>query len=149
MKFIETFNKLKDFNSEQLAIEVETLGLPEHDVWFAGFAPAPNGRSIPAEPTSPRMVVIKSKIPGQPPVTSVAVLGDIRYASNTEFTAQQLVDLEAKLDAHDAQADSPLQAARAQKQADTVALEVAIAGGVSASDLPLIARLLLALAQEE
>ena len=72
--------------------------------------------------------------------------GEIEYVTKDELTAQQALDLEVVLDAHNAADNSPKQAAQLQKAADILALKAAIAAGIKAGDLPLIARLLLAVA---
>lgn len=137
---IRTFNKNKDFNPAQLAEEVDALDLGEHTVWFPGFEAAANDRLTPADLVRPRMVVNQDRIKEE------ARKGDVRYFMKVELTERQRADLEGVLDAHDAKTDSPRQVAEKAKDQDITDLQAAIAAGVDAGDLDLIARLLLKVA---
>lgn len=141
------FIKLKSFNPSLLEIQVATISpaLPKHVMWFAGFqvdSTSP-GRVEPI--LSPSKIVGKSVVKGKLPVIDSADKGEIRYTTEVKFSAQQLVDLEALLDAHDHTVDSLSQAIQSQLQADLVALEVRAQSATLPSDLQLIADIILAL----
>lgn len=141
------FIKVKKFNPDQLEIEVATItpALPEHEAWFAGFQEDKSspGRVEPFPPSS--RVIGREIIKGQPTIIDTADKGEIRYTTETEFSAQQLVDLEAKLDAHDHTVNSPGQSQRAQLEANLDALEVRANSMTLSPDLQLIADIILTL----
>lgn len=134
------FIKLKEFNPDQLEIEVATISpaLPEHKVWFAGFDPSSSpGRVKPITP--PSRVVGRNVIKGLSTAIDWADRGEIRYTTDTAFSAQQLIDLEAKLDAHDHTMNSPGQDAQALLEANLLALEVRANSATLSPDMQLIA----------
>lgn len=141
------FIKLKSFNPSLLEIQTATISpaLPKHVVWFAGFQEDSVflGRVEPI--LSPSKVVGKTVIKGKLPVIDSADKGEIRYTTEVKFSAQQLVDLEALLDAHDHTVDSPSQLEQSLLEDDLVALEVRAQSATLPADLQLLADIVLAL----
>jgi len=141
------FIKVKKFNPSLLEVQVATIfpALSKHVVWFAGFQPDSSspGRVEPFAAAS--KVVGRSVIKGKLPVIDSADRGEIRYTTEVKFSVQQLIDLDALLDAHDHTVDSSSQAAKSQLQSDLVALEVRANSATLPADLQLIADVILAL----
>lgn len=144
MAYTEKFTKLKDFNPLQLHEALALLGLPsDFTVWFMGFDEKDEYTVAPADFTDPHVVV---KTPSKLPVSIVnaATKGEIHVLSGTKLTAQQVSDIDAAMDAHDKAVKSAVQLRKVQKNTDLSNLRTKLAGaGVTASDLPAIARLIL------
>lgn len=140
---VQTYNKLKTFNLPQLEIEVATLSLPAHEPWHAGFerhATLPN--RVEPFPEASRQVG-KRRVKGEPTVIDTALKGEVRYTTRDPLTAQQIIDLEAKLDAHDHTVDTQEQQDIIEAAADLVSLRSKVAAGMTPPDRQLIAKLLL------
>lgn len=144
MTYTAKFTKLKDFNPAQLEKEVDGLDLSGgYTVCFMGFAEKDEDTVEPADLTRSRVVVT---IPSTEPISiiSEAMKGDVHVLSKVKFTAQQVTDIEEKLDAHNSMTQSPRQLAEAQTQTDLSTLQSKMVGsGITVADLNLIARLLL------